>query len=30
MVSNLGHVGLVCDNFFKMRDFYTVEYREVV
>ena len=23
MVSNLGHVGLVCDDFFKMRDFYT-------
>ena len=23
MVTNLGHVGLICDDFFKMRDFYT-------
>ena len=23
MVTNLGHVGLVCDDFMKMRDFYT-------
>ncbi len=23
MVTNLGHVGLICDDFLKMRDFYT-------
>lgn len=22
MVNNLGHVGLICDDSFKMRDFY--------
>ncbi len=23
LVSNLGHVGIICDDFLKMRDFYT-------
>ena len=23
MISNLGHVGIICDDFLKMRDFYT-------
>src|SRR5215510_13335143 len=23
LISNLGHVGIICDDFLKMRDFYT-------